>query len=387
MIINLWFQEDKYLNINEIQKIKNRNYGIDLLRIFSMINIVNLHIILYSRQIYLDYSNPKFKHIWRLEAFSYPAVNCFGLISGIVGYKKYKFANIIYLWFQTLFYSVCISYYLFFIEKLKKNNLIISFFPILIKRSWYINAYFSMYILLPIINFGINSLKRTFYRNLIISVILLFSVYDIIGKIMGYSLNLFLNNGYSSMWLLLLYIIGSYIGKHIISYNNKCSYIYFISYILIFFFSTFFNSEFFSKLYELKNKLPKNIFISYISPTTIMQAISLIMIFSKIKIKNKLLIKIITFLKPLTFSTLLIHEQLFQSKINKIITLFNWIIKFKNKYLFYKIYGIGIIIYFICILIDYLRFLLFKLFKIMNFSLFLENVYPEIIDKIIILLN
>ena len=225
-----------------------------------MINIIILHINLYSRQIYLDYSSPKFKQIWRLEIFSYPAVNCFGLISGIVGYKKYKFANIIYLWFQTLFYSVCISYYLFFIEKLKKNILIISFFPILIKRSWYINAYFSMYILLPIINFGINSLKRSFYRNLIISVILLFSVYDIVGKIMGYNLNLFLNNGYSSMWLLLLYLIGSYIGKHIISYNNIYSYIYLFSYILIFFFSTFSSSEIFFKLYELKIKIPKKDF-------------------------------------------------------------------------------------------------------------------------------
>jgi len=352
-----------------------------------MINIIILHINLYSRQIYLDYSSPKFKQIWRLEIFSYPAVNCFGLISGIVGYKKYKFANIIYLWFQTLFYSVCISYYLFFIEKLKKNILIISFFPILIKRSWYINAYFSMYILLPIINFGINSLKRSFYRNLIISVILLFSVYDIVGKIMGYNLNLFLNNGYSSMWLLLLYLIGSYIGKHIISYNNIYSYIYLFSYILIFFFSTFSSSEIFFKLYELKIKIPKKIFISYISPITIMQSISLIMIFSKFKIKNKLLIKIIIFLKPLTFSALLIHEQLFQSKINKIITLFNWVIKFKNKYLFYKIYGIGVIIYFICIFIDYLRFLLFKIFKIMNFSIFLENAYPKIINKVIILLN
>lgn len=241
MIINLWFQKDKDLNINEnLRKnsniVKNRNYGIDLLRIFSMINIVNLHINLYSRQLYLPYSNPKFKQIWRLEAFAYPAVNCFGLKSGIIGYKKYKFSNAIYLWFQTLFYSVCISYYLFFLEKVKKNILIISFFPILIKRSWYINAYFSMYILLPIINFGINSLKKSFHRNLVIFVILLFSVYNIIGKIIGYNLNLFLNNAYSSMWLILLYIIGSYFGKHIFSNINNFNKIYLFSYTLIFFF-------------------------------------------------------------------------------------------------------------------------------------------------------
>ena len=189
------------------------------------------------------------------------------------------------------------------------------------------------------------------------------------------------------MWLLLLYIMGSYFGKYIVSNNNDFSKIYLFSYIFMFFFLTFFNSESFFKFYELKIKIPKTIFISYISPITIFQAISLIMFFSKIKLKNKSLIKIITFLTPLTFSALLIHEQLFQSKINKIISLFNWIINFNNKFLFYKIYGVGIIIYFICIFIDYLRFLLFKAFKIRNFTLFLEKKYPEIIFPLFSLYN
>ena len=76
---------------------------------------------------------------------------------------------------------------------------------------------------------------------------------------------------------------------------------------------------------------------NYISPTIIMQSISLIMILSKIDIKNNTLIKIISFLSPLTFSALLIHEILFQEKSNKIKILFDWIIDFKNEILFYKI--------------------------------------------------
>ena len=114
-----------------------------------------------------------------------------------------------------------------------------------------------------------------------------------------------------------------------------------------------------------------------------MQAILSIMIFAKLKIKNILLIKIISFLFPLTFSVLIIHESLFKKKINIIIALFNWILKFKKKFLFFKIYGVGVIIYFICISLDYLRFLLFKIFQIRKFCLLLEKVFPEIIDKII----
>ena len=132
MMIKKWFKNDQYINSNEKDDnfsniIIKRNYGIDLLRIFSMINIINLHINLYSRQLYLNFTNPKFKHIWRLEVFSFHAVNCFGLISGIVGFKKYKFSNLIYLWIKTFFYSFFISSYLFLIRKIKIKNLILFF--------------------------------------------------------------------------------------------------------------------------------------------------------------------------------------------------------------------------------------------------------------------
>jgi surface polysaccharide O-acyltransferase-like enzyme len=143
---------------NNYQTIK-RNYGVDLLRIISMINIINLHINLFSRQLSLNYTSPKFYSIWRLEVFSFCAVDCFGLISGIVGYKRYKFSNLIYIWIQLCFYSTSISLFLFIKNQINIKDLFLSLFPILIKRHWYINAYFSMYLLLPFINHGINSIK------------------------------------------------------------------------------------------------------------------------------------------------------------------------------------------------------------------------------------
>ena len=71
-----------------------------------MINIFNLHINLSSGFLLLNPKSQKYKGIRRLETFSYFGVNCFGLISGIVGYKKYKFSNLIYLWILVFFYSV-----------------------------------------------------------------------------------------------------------------------------------------------------------------------------------------------------------------------------------------------------------------------------------------
>ena len=146
-------------SINVIKKTtdkQRRNYGIDLLRIISMINIINLHINLKTGIMGLKAINLKYKTIWRLEIFSYNAVDCFGLISGIVGFNKYKFSNLIYLWFISAFYSITTNAYSFIENKINLKQLFISFFPILIKFHWYVNAYFIMYLFLPFINYGIN---------------------------------------------------------------------------------------------------------------------------------------------------------------------------------------------------------------------------------------
>ena len=85
-----------------------------------MINIINLHINLRSGL--LNINSNKFKEIWLLETFSFFPVDCFGLISGIVGFDKYKFSNLIYLWFITTFYSVSHYLYLFIFTLYKFRN-------------------------------------------------------------------------------------------------------------------------------------------------------------------------------------------------------------------------------------------------------------------------
>ena len=201
---------------NNFENKRKRNYGIDLLRMFSMINIILLHINLYSGLLNL----PINKHVYRLEAMAYCAVDCFGLISGIVGYKRYKFSNLIYIWINTSFYSSIFSLYLYlhFINRMKFKNMILSFFPILINRHWYVNAYFSLYFFIPILNFGINQLNKKMHRNLILFYILFFSFYYIIGLVLIGAKNdfIFLREGYSTHWLIILFIIGAYLGKYII---------------------------------------------------------------------------------------------------------------------------------------------------------------------------
>ena len=355
-------------------KEKQRNYGIDTLRIFSMINIINLHINLRSGL--LNINSNKFKEVWRLKTFSYFAVDCFGLISGIVAFDKYKFSNLIYLWFITTFYTVTHHLYLYMKNNINFKSLFLSFFPILIKCHWYVNAYFIMYLFLPFINSGIKTINKKTFKYLVIFYILFFSIYYIISAIFNKKKYSFLLDGYSSSWLIILYIIGSYFGKYIIKSLNISSMIIKTLYFIIYIALSLLSSEIY---FITKNKL----LINYLSPTMLFQAISLIIIFHSIKITNKFLIKIIKFITPLTFSATLIHSKLFSLKINMILFLFESIKQFNSKFFFFKIYILSIIIFIFCILIDYIRLLLFKKMRIREICLSLERLFPKFMDRIL----
>ena len=317
-------------NLNYIKPIENkRNYGIDIFKILSTINVIILHINKHSDLIFLPPKSSKYRIIWNLEISAYWAVNGFGLISGFINYKKYKFSNLFYIWIEVLFYSVSISFILFMKKEISLNQLLISFFPLLIKRHWYINAYFSMYLFLPFIIEGIKNIKKNIFRN-------------------------------------------TYFGKNVINIENKEKFIYYIFWILIYIFLSIFTLIIFLKK-NILNSLSNNLFVDYISPTILLQAISLLMFFSKFKIQKNLTKKIISFFSSLNFSAILIHGRLFQTKNIVTKTFFNLVRNLNEDYLFIKIYSMAIFIYILCIFIDYFRFLLFKLLKIRYFCQLIEK--------------
>ena len=84
------------------------------------------------------------------------------------------------------------------------------------------------------------------------------------------------------------------------------------------------------------------------------------------KITNIYLKKLILFFNPLNFNVTLIHGQI-------IMILFSSINSLTSKLLFFKIYGLSILIYLVCSFIDYFRFLIFKLFKIRDLCIYIEQ--------------
>ena len=345
---------------------KNRNYGIDLLRIISMIMIVILHIL--SQGGILN-NVPAFglsyQLAWALEIICYMGVNIYALISGYVGIdSKFKYTNIIKLTLEVMFYTVLITLIFKIIDPslVSTSDIVKSFFPFAFNHYWYFTAYFGIFFFIPFIQKMVGSFDRNDSKKFIWTVIIIFSLLPIIFREDIF----FIKWGYHVVWLSCLYIVGACIKKF--GFNNVIEK-NLVKVLLISVLVTII-----SKIaieYAVKIIVDKEIigmmFVSYTSPTVLLSSISTLLIFSKMEINDRFK-KCISFLAPLSFAVYLIHtepliwERLLKDAF-KVFTTYNPIL------MILIVLSSAILIYMVCIIIEYVRVLLFKLLKVDKFTL------------------
>ncbi len=350
------------MNDNIINNTNERNVGLDLLKIISMIMVVILHILGHGGL--LNSTEPltlRNSIYWFIEILCYCAVDTYALISGYVNYdKKFKISHILNLWIRVLFYTILIFLVsLLFNNNFDYNTIHQSFFPLSNNTYWFFTCYIGMYIFSPFINKLVKSLSnKSLY---IISIIILF-IFSIL-PVMFHNQELFgLNNGYSVLWLSIMYFFGAVLKKTNIL-NNIKKYWYIIIYFVV---SLIALLSYIVLLLGTKAILGEakwgGYLVSYLSPFMIIQSISLMFIFKNINILNHKICKLISFISALSFSCYLIHK-------NPIIRIF-----FKDKLVFINnynllisiviIFTIGVLTFIVCCLIDLIRHYLFKVIKL-----------------------
>lgn len=357
---------------------KNRNYGIDLLKIISMIMIPILHVLgqggLLNNSAYFS---TNYYIFWILEICCYCAVNSYAMISGYLEYgKKIKFSNLIYLYLEVLFYSLIILllYFIFDRNVVGVKNIINSVFVVSRNSYWYFSSYFVMFFFLPFINNFTEKVSRKEYKSLLIIIFVLFSLLPTLFRIDFSVLGL----GYSPLWLLSMYLFGSYIKKYdvkIFNKNNKHLLWYFICCVMTIlskYIIEFLTFKVFGSVH-LENYL-----IEYNSPTILFCSIFLLIYFSNIKIGEKIS-KIIAFFVPLSFAVYIIHvNQIIWN--NNFKDAFIWISKYNFIIEVLLVFGCALAIWLVCSLIDKIRLIIFNKLKVKDLSIKLE-------DKFIILYN
>lgn len=359
-----------------------RNYGIDLLRILSMLFVVLLHS--YGQGGILANVTPgtmQYKCSWMVEIIAFCAVNIFALISGYVMYDKkdIKLSSYINLWFQVVFYGLIVTLIFDIADTTvaTRSDYIRSILPVTKNLYWYFTAYTGLFFLIPFLDKAITNLSNTALKKYFIIIIAVFSVYDTITNKFNLSL------GYSVMWLLLVYILGAILKKCEIAKKVK-------TYKLVLMLIGLYLITFLYKMYGfefniIEYSITKSIFINYTSPTILGVAVLYVLIFSRLKFCS-IFEKIIKFAAPSAFTIYLLnnHALIWQYVISG---MFSTTATRSVIVILVYTFGFSIAFVVISILIDRVRIQLFKVLKIQTLSIKIQNIIYYLINKTTLLLK
>ena len=347
------------------------NYGIDLLRIVCMVMIPTHHVLLHGGILQnAEWFHPQYKAAWFLEISVLCAVNVYGIISGYVGYgRAHRLSRFIKMYIQLIFYTLLTTAVFAILRpKLVTGEVVRNaIFPFGYEVYWYCTAYFCLFFFMPVLDRMMERLDRAEARRLLIISFILFSVMQTVyHKQFAHT-----NEGYSFLWMALMYIVGAYIRKYDVGKNGGV-----VRYLLIYILSVMFvwlsktGIEHFQYI-KTHNYIESIRLVNYTSPFIIICAVCLVLAFKNLKI-GSVAKKAIIFFSPVAFDVYLFHDEpLFRENI--ITGAFTAYLSFNSARMLGAVIGTAGIIWICGSLVGRLRICFFKLLKVDNLSIWAEK--------------
>ena len=344
---------------------KQRNVGIDILRVVSMFFIITGHILMQGGALSAYFSEGLqggyylFNTVYTL---AFCGVNCFALVSGYVGWQNsFRLEKIIKLWVNVVFWSVGVSLILFIYNKefFSVKEAISMLLPLIRGRYWFFNAYFVVFMFSPLLNHIIRTLPQKTFQYFLLAVAFVFCVVPFLA--LGNDV-LRIQNGFEFSWLMVMYLVGGYFSKYpvVIKKTYKCI-VAFLSFALLNFIYKYLIELVTTKFFGVPYL--GDIFMSYTSPVIVGEAVCLLLYFSNLKINNKKLIKAVNFVTPALFSVYIIHVHPIVFW-NILKDAFIGLTEYNLLVSFVLITVTSLTIFLGCIALDYIRILIFKVFKV-----------------------
>ena len=341
----------------------SRNSSIELLRMLAIFMVLLVHANYYSlgAPSIQDVKINSIDSFWRIffEAASIVSVNVFILISGWFGIKP-TFKGLFNFLFQCIFFFT--GLYLISVlsgfEELSVKGL--AGCILVGKHNWFIMSYLLLYILSPVINKFINNTNRKEFRLVLIAYFLFICSYG------WMRVANFVCDGYSTIFFIGLYLLARYMRLYSPKLTKYSCKTYFFIYTSI---TLCVTATIFLVYYIFGKGLPLNLF-AYCSPTTIIGALCLILAFTKIELKSKIInwcgiSTFAVFLMHFSPSTLHHYKSLFINLHNEVSVFHFWIYTFL----------ILIAIFSISIIIDKLRIYLYNICWNKFFSIIINKFF------------
>lgn len=291
---------------------KKRDANIELLRIVAMLMIITLHFNYRSNALLVlgePASNVQlFATI--LEAIAITGVNVYVLISGYyLSSSKVRLSKVLLLILQVYFYTLLISGAMMIVGAYsvkpedKLDRALRYLFPISSEHYWFVTAYVIMYVLAPVMNAAVNTLKRKQLKTVIIGLLTWFCfIKSIVPVKFGTD-----RMGYDFGWFICLYLIAAYIRKYnIVLFRDakKSALVYLISVVVIAAFSlVFYKINFDTGNFNYYAEVPchYNFFFALTG------ALGLFSVFRFMRLKENLLADVIRIIAPYTLGVYLLH--------------------------------------------------------------------------------
>lgn len=269
---------------------KERNYGIDLLRLVLMYMVCMQHTLFHGGILKNCADGSASYYIIRfLYIISRCAVDGFAFISGyMTNDKPRKYEKLIEMWFQVLFYSFIVTLIFTIIGLNKawsKMDILKSILPVAFDHYWYFTAFFILYLAMPLLNRFLFTVDVSTAKKSFIIMAPVFSAMEVLGD------PLRVGSGYDALWIIMVYCIGV-LAKRIKLFETRRS-ITLIALWALCMFATW-------GVYIWSDS---ELLVKYVSPTILLSAIIMVILFSRIKIKGTLVKKI----SPLAFGIYLFH--------------------------------------------------------------------------------
>lgn len=202
--------------------VKKRQSGIELLRVCTMLGVIILHYNDGRAFVYVSEGGLNQYILYFLESICICAVDLFVLISGyfLCTTEKRSLGKVVELFVQVIFYKGIwyilmsgLGYTEFSVKLLIRA---------IIPNNYFVMLYSALYVISPYINIVLKNLNRSMKKKLLITMLLLFSVYPILAdaveeiletEIMGLSTvgAWGSQSGYTIVNFILMYLIGAYI--------------------------------------------------------------------------------------------------------------------------------------------------------------------------------
>lgn len=350
-----------------------RKSELDMLRAVSMMGVVALHVLGAIKPISEGTDCEVIINL--LLAVLYCSVNVFALLSGYLKVTSgSRTSSIFTIWATTFFWCFVITIVAhFWLTDMSIKQYVGYMIPYIVDRLWYITCYSFAFFMMPYMNKLLETLTKKQLQSMLFILFVLMSIITTFAVKDSFHV---VSTGYSAAWLMYLYTLGGYIrlygfpihlskGKLIITLIVNSAFIMLSSVIIKYVF-TYLGVNGHEDIVE--------IFYRYSSPFTLLNSILFLwLIVEYVRIKNNIIIRILTWMSKVSLGVYIIHAHPFS---------LDYVFTFEH---FEFILSAGIVgcvimtiitvlvVFIICGLAESLREKIFKLLKIPSYINYIGN--------------